>query len=252
MVWYPANASPMIFTTYNAMPKNPKQFCSKFHSGDLSRSADEHINIFEDLLHNRDIQHEDVACRLFPYTFDEEASHWYIHLPVDSIHNWQEMKDTFLEKFKSPISPSELYRQFMEIRRQEHEPISTFNNRFHKTYTRLRDPYNLNNAATLPVYYVALDCLTSMFVKSKGTPPTNLKEAYASSISVSNDLEVGTATGPLNYLGNPVAQGQIQNINRALSQNTWVMNLIPKASNQLVLHPGTPVSQVPPLQPIYL
>lgn len=134
----------------------------------------------------------------------------------------------------------------MKIRRQEHEPISTFNNRFHKAYTRLRDLYSLNNAATLPVYYAPLDCLTFVFVKSKGTLPTNLKEAYASAISVSNDLEVGTAIGPLNYLGNPIAQGQIQNIDRDLSQNMPVMNPILVASNQLVLHPGTLVSQVPP------
>lgn len=87
MAWHPTNASPMVFTAYNAMPKSLEHFCSRFHNCDLSRSVDEHIKIFEDLLHNRNIQHEDVACRLFPYTFDEEASHWYIHLPADSIHN---------------------------------------------------------------------------------------------------------------------------------------------------------------------
>lgn len=250
MAWRPADASPMTFPVYHDLPKNPEHFCSKFHSGDLNHTADEHVKLFEDLLQNRDIQEEDVACRLFPYTFDEEASYWYIHLPANSIRTWQQMKTAFLEKFRPPIAPSDLYRQFVEIKRQEHEPISTFNNRFHKAYTRLRDPYLLDNAAALPIYYEALDRLTAMFVKSTNPLPADLKGAYVVAITASTGLGIGLAPGPLHYLGNAASQNQIQDINRALAHQTPMMNPIP--SNQMVLHPGMPVSQVPPTQPIYL
>lgn len=242
---------PQKFQTQE-LSKNLEQFCSELHSGDLSRTADEHIKNFEDLLQNTDIQEEDVACRLFPCIFDEEASYWYIHLPADSIHNWQQMKDDFLEKFRAPISPTDLYRQFVEVKRQEHKPISMFNNRFHKAYTRLRYPYNLDNVAALPVHYAALDRLTSMFVKSRNPAPNNLKEAYAAAVTISNDLGVGIASRPLNYLGNPTVQYQIQDINQALAQHIPMMNPVPTPNNQLVLHPGAPMSQVPPPQPVYL
>lgn len=64
MVWRPINASSMTFTAYHDLPKNQKYFCSKFHNGDLSHIANEHIKIFEDF-QNQDIQ-EDVVCILFP------------------------------------------------------------------------------------------------------------------------------------------------------------------------------------------
>lgn len=160
------------------------------------------------------------------------------------------MKTTFLEKFRAPISPTDLYGQFVEVKRQEHEPISMFNSRFHRANMRLRDPYDLDNKAALPIYYEALD--TAMFVNSKNPVPTDLKEAYAIAIMNSNGLGVGMVPGPLNYLGNSVAQNQFQDINRALAHHTPAMNPVPSTNNQLVLHLGIPMSQVPPAQLIYL
>lgn len=131
MAWHPVNASLLAsFAAYHDMPKSLEHFCTKFYVNDVNRTAEEHIKVFEDTLQNRDIQHEDVACRLFSYSLGEEAFYWYINLPVDSIGTWQQMKDTFLSKFRLPVSPAEVYRQFIEVRRQEREPIGTFNNKF--------------------------------------------------------------------------------------------------------------------------
>ena len=55
------------------MPKNPKHFCSKFFVNDVNHIADEHIKIFEDALQNRNVEDEDVACRLFLYLLGEES-----------------------------------------------------------------------------------------------------------------------------------------------------------------------------------
>ena len=67
------------------MPKNLEHFCSKFFVNDVNHTADEHIKIFEDALQNRNVQDEDVACRLFPYSLGEESFYWYINLPSNSI-----------------------------------------------------------------------------------------------------------------------------------------------------------------------
>lgn len=124
VAWRPQNASPLkAFTIYRDMPKNLEHFYYKFHVNDINCTADEHIKIFEDTLQNRNIQNEDVAYKLFLYSLGEEAFYWYINLSVDSIATWQQMKDTFLGKFRLPISPAEIYKQFIEVTRQEHEPI---------------------------------------------------------------------------------------------------------------------------------
>lgn len=64
---------------------------------------------------------------------------------------------------------------------------------------------------------------------------------------------------PLMQLGPPTMRSQIQEINQALAYQTTIMNPIPQVAykpqqptNQLVLHPGLPISQIPPKQPVYL
>ncbi|XP_059064891.1 uncharacterized protein LOC131856942 [Cryptomeria japonica] len=65
--------------------------------------------------------------------------------------------------------------------------------------------------------------------------------------------------GPLLQLGPPAMPNQIQEISQALAHQTPIMNPIPQLvyqpqqpTNQLVLHPGPPISQIPPKQPVYL
>jgi hypothetical protein len=45
------------------------------------------------------IQHEDIVCRFFPYTFENSASTWYFNLPVGSITIWTKFQKYFLDKF---------------------------------------------------------------------------------------------------------------------------------------------------------
>lgn len=172
------------------------------------------------------------------YSLGEEAFYWYINLPVDSIGTWQQMKDTFLAKFRLPVSPTEVYRQLIEVSRQEREPIGAFNNRFQRAYSQLRSPYNVNDEAARNIYYVALDCFTSMFVQQAN--PNDLKVAYdedfkiriRSPATIAGTMPYYPQAGETNYLP--------------------VVNPILTPANQLVPHPGAPISQVPPSQPVYL
>lgn len=119
----------------------------------------------------------------FSYSLGEEAFYWYINLPIDSIGTWQQMKDDFLEKFRLLVSPVEVYRQFIEVRRQEHEPIGAFNNRFQRAYSNLQSPYNVNDEVARNIYYATLGCFTSMFVQQAN--PNDLKAAYYEDFKIS-------------------------------------------------------------------
>jgi hypothetical protein len=44
-------------------------------------------------------QHEDVVCRIFPYTFENSASAWYFNLSIMSITSWTKFQKAFLGKF---------------------------------------------------------------------------------------------------------------------------------------------------------
>lgn len=54
------------------------------------------------------VQHEDVICRIFLYTFENKASTWYFNLPIRSIHNWSEFQTKFLDKFGEDKTPRDL------------------------------------------------------------------------------------------------------------------------------------------------
>jgi len=45
------------------------------------------------------VRHEDVICRLFPYTFTGKASAWYFSLPQGSITSWNMFEEIFLKKY---------------------------------------------------------------------------------------------------------------------------------------------------------
>lgn len=146
------------------------------------------------------VDHEDVACCLFPHSLGEEAFYWYINLPRGSVTSWSLMKNGFLHKYKILISTLELYQQFMSIRQEINEPIGSFNDRFHRAYTRLHDPYLHNDVAALPVYYAALDNLMLALVKRMQLPPTSLVAAYKEAVVASADLGQNIS-GPLPSLG---------------------------------------------------
>lgn len=185
MAWLAHNPSSIHFVAYHDMPKNPEGFCSKFNPRDPQRTAEEHIKIFETTVTEMQVDHKDVACRLFLHSLGEEAFYWYINLLRGSVTSWNLMKNAFLQKYKIPINPSELSRWFMSVRREVNEPIGSFNDHFHCAFTRLQDPYLHNDAAALPVYYAALDNLTSALVKRMHLPPPSLVTAYTEAIVAS-------------------------------------------------------------------
>jgi hypothetical protein len=64
------------------------------------------------------IQHEDVVCRSFPYTFENSTSTWYFNLPVGSITSWTKFQKYFLNKFVEEtttgafVSPKDKVKDF--------------------------------------------------------------------------------------------------------------------------------------------
>ena len=63
----------------HSFPKHPKKLLPKFDP-DNDVSPKDHIKEFMLSLRLLDVQHEDVVCRLFPYTFVGQASTWFFSL----------------------------------------------------------------------------------------------------------------------------------------------------------------------------
>jgi hypothetical protein len=61
------------------LPKHLEKWLTKFDS-DSKQIVEDHIKKFMLDIRLRNVEHEDVVCRLFPYTFEGNASTWYFAL----------------------------------------------------------------------------------------------------------------------------------------------------------------------------
>jgi hypothetical protein len=80
------------------LPRNLDKWLPKFKL-ESRETLDDHINRFMLVFNLISIEHEYVICRLFPYTFEGEASTWYFSLQANSITNWDTFEDLFINKF---------------------------------------------------------------------------------------------------------------------------------------------------------
>ena len=64
--------------------KHPNRVLAKFDPG-KGISVEDHLKFFYLALEILNVKHEDVVCRLFPYTFEPKASSWFFSLQPNSI-----------------------------------------------------------------------------------------------------------------------------------------------------------------------
>jgi hypothetical protein len=80
------------------LPKHPEKWITKFDP-DSKRTAEDHIMKFMLDIRLRNVEHEDVVCRLFPFIFEGNASTWYFSQQPRTITSWEKFESIFLEKF---------------------------------------------------------------------------------------------------------------------------------------------------------
>lgn len=85
-LWLDADAI-AVPDAQHTLPKHLEKFLPKFDS-DNDVTPEDHIKQFMLSLRLMDVQHEDVVCRLFPYTLVGKASTWFFSLTMGFIASW--------------------------------------------------------------------------------------------------------------------------------------------------------------------
>ena len=80
------------------LPKHPEKVSPKFDPG-KGVSVEDHLHGFYLALNLLNVEHEDVVCRLFEYTFEPKELSWYFSWEDDSILNCDGFEKEFLGKF---------------------------------------------------------------------------------------------------------------------------------------------------------
>ena len=76
------------------------------------------------------MQHEDVVCRLFPYTFAGQASTWFFSLVAGSNASWQQFETSFINQFRDDRTSGMLVLELSRMRCDKKDTIKYFNQRF--------------------------------------------------------------------------------------------------------------------------
>ena len=108
------------------LPKNPEKVLPKFDFG-KGVSAKDHLQSFYLALNLLNVEHEDVVCRLFQYTFEPKASSWYFSLQSNSILNWDGFEKAFLGKFGNQKTVAILIKELLSMRMGNKEKVQEFN-----------------------------------------------------------------------------------------------------------------------------
>jgi hypothetical protein len=125
------------------------------------------------------VQHEDIVCRLFPYTLENSASTWYFNLPVGSITSWMKFQKDFLDKFAEETTIGALMVELFAASMNSKERVKDFNQIFTTILYKFQPEAKPTQELKIEVYANALPTFISMFVKraSKLTLAENFEEA---------------------------------------------------------------------------
>ena len=110
-------------------PKNPEKWIPKFNP-DEGSLVEDHIKTFMQAIRLRNVVHEDVVCRVFPYSFEGHASTWYFSLDSGTINSWDEFEKLFLEKIGDDNTPKDILMDLSSLRIKGKERVKEFNQRF--------------------------------------------------------------------------------------------------------------------------
>ena len=111
------------------LPKHPKKLLPKFDP-DNDVTLEDHIKQFMLSLRLMDVQHKDVVCRLFLYTFVSKASTWFFYITVGSIASWQQFETTFLSQFGDDKTFGVLFLDISRIKFNKKDKVKGFNQIF--------------------------------------------------------------------------------------------------------------------------
>lgn len=108
------------------LSKHLEKWLPKFDP-DSKQSVDDHIIFFMLAIRILNVEHEDVVCIIFPYTFEGNASTWYFSQHPQTIVSWDKFETCFLEKFGDYKSPELLVMELSILKMNLKEKLKDFN-----------------------------------------------------------------------------------------------------------------------------
>jgi hypothetical protein len=160
------------------LPRHPEKMLPKYDPKTSGLPKD-HIKKFILVIKLMNVQHEDVICRIFSYTFENSASTWHFNFLVGSITSWTKFQKDFLDKFAEETTTGALMAELFAATMTPKERVKYFNQGFTTILNKFKPATKPTQELHIEVYSNALPASISMFVKraAKQMLAENFEEA---------------------------------------------------------------------------
>jgi hypothetical protein len=148
--------------------------------------VEDHIKKFMLSIRLHSVKHKNVVCRIFPYTFEGNASTWYFSQQPHTIVSWDKFKSCFLEKFGDDKSPEVLVMELSSLNMNPKEKIKDFNQRFLTLNNRI--PMDSMRAKNLIVAYYMKALHQNIAIFVKRSKKATLLEAFEEESQIEKDI----------------------------------------------------------------
>jgi hypothetical protein len=222
------------------LPKHPEKWLTKFDP-DSKQIVEDHIMKFMLDIRLRNVEHEDVVCRLFPYTFEGNVSTWYFAQQPRTIASWEKFESIFLEKFGDGKPPEVLVMDLSNLKMNAKEKVKDFNQIFLTLKNRI--PTDSMPAESLVIAYYTKALHQSIAIWVKRSKKATLLEAFEEATQIEKDIlslkdsssneteTVSSSKKKIEILPRPT-QNKTQPENSELENLTKVVQ---KLSNQVIV-----------------
>jgi hypothetical protein len=167
------------------LPKHLEKWLPKFDP-DSEQIAEDHIKKFMLAIRLHNVEHEDVICRLFPYTFEGNASTWYFAQQPHTIMSWEKFESCFLEKFGDSKPPKFLVMDLSSLRMNPKEKVKDFNQIFLTLKNRI--PTDSMPTENLIIAYYTKALHQSIAIWVKRSKKDTLLEAFEETSQIEKDI----------------------------------------------------------------
>jgi hypothetical protein len=134
----------------------------------------------------RNVENEDVVCRLFPYTFEGDASTWYFAQKPRTIVSWEKFESIVLEKFGDGKPPEVLVMDLSNLKMNAKEKVKDFNQRFLTLKNRI--PADSMPTESLVIAYDTKSLHQSIAIWVKISKKATLLEAFEEAMQIEKDI----------------------------------------------------------------
>jgi hypothetical protein len=131
-------------------------------------------------------EHEDVVCKLFPYTFKGNSSTWYFTQQPQPIVSWDKLETFFLENFGDDKSPEVLVMELSSMKNNPKVNVEDFNQRFLMLKNKIH-AYLMPTENLIAAYHTkALHNNIAIWVKR--SKKNTLLEAFEEAVLIEKDI----------------------------------------------------------------